>query len=141
PPGRGRRRPHDLAGRRMMQATHIEGNRWRVIDGDDVHNVFVPAGLDDEAGAAAAIAALQPPAPEVVAAWALDAAKDRLKARRDRAIAAGITIGDVTFATDDLSQQRITGAALAASLDPDLTINWKTDVGFVPLDAATIISV
>lgn len=61
-----------------------------------------------------------------------------LKARRDQAMASGVTIGGVTVATDDLSQQRLTSAALAAQIDPNSVVNWKTADGFVTLGAAQI---
>lgn len=67
------------------------------------------------------------------------AARDRIKARRDMAMAAGITVGGVSLATDDLSQQRITGAALAAMLDPDYAVQWKAGQGFVALTASQVI--
>lgn len=75
------------------------------------------------------------------AAAALAAACAALKARRDQAIAAGITVSGMAVATDDLSQQRITGAALAASLDGDYSVNWKTEAGFVELSAAQVLAV
>ena len=71
--------------------------------------------------------------------------EDRIRAirtRRDAAISAGITVAGMSVQTDDLSQQRITGAALAAMIDPTTTVNWKVADGqFVTLDAKTIIAV
>lgn len=65
----------------------------------------------------------------------------RIKAHRDKALEAGITLNGIRIQTDDVSQQRITGAALAAFLDPNLIVNWKTDAGFVQLTAAQIIGI
>lgn len=44
--------------------------------------------------------------------------------------------------TDDLSQQRIVGVALAATVDPTTAVRWKVaDGSFVTLDAPTIIAI
>ena len=68
--------------------------------------------------------------------------KRQIKERRDKAISAGTTINGVSVATDDLSQQRITGAALAATVDNTTTIKWKLpDDTFVTLDATQIIGI
>lgn len=65
-----------------------------------------------------------------------------LRVLRDAAIWAGIVVGGVAVYTDELSQQRITGAAVAAMLDQSLTINWKSADGtYVTLDAPTILAV
>ena len=78
--------------------------------------------------------------PDTVQALAAAERRAGIKARRDRAIAAGITLGGIGFATDDVSQQRIMGAALAALIDPEYSVAWKTAGGFVTLDAATILA-
>jgi len=68
--------------------------------------------------------------------------KRKIKERRDKAINAGTTISGVSVATDDLSQQRITGAALAATVDDTTTVKWKLpDDTFVTLDATQIIGI
>ena len=68
--------------------------------------------------------------------------RKRIKERRDKALVAGTTVNGVTIATDDLSQQRITGAALAATVDASTTVNWKLpDDTFVTLTAAQIIDI
>jgi len=68
--------------------------------------------------------------------------KAAIKTRRDEAINAGTTINGVSVATDDLSQQRITGAALAANIDNTTTVKWKLpDDTFVTLDATQIIGI
>jgi hypothetical protein len=64
----------------------------------------------------------------------------QIKDRRDKAINAGTTSSGMTIATDDLSQQRITGAALSATIDPTTTVKWKMpDDTFVGLDSNQII--
>ncbi len=64
-----------------------------------------------------------------------------LRRRRDLAIAAGTVRDGIPVQTDDLSQSRITGAALAATLDPEATVRWKmADGQFVTLDAPAIIA-
>lgn len=62
-------------------------------------------------------------------------------ARRYTAEMAGTTVQGMAIATDDRSQGLITGAALAAMLDADYTIKWKTAEGFVELTGAQIIGV
>lgn len=69
------------------------------------------------------------------------AIRDQIKARRDQAMRAGITVGGITVATDDTSQQRVTGAALAAMLDPGYTVQWKAGSGFVTLTAPQVIGI
>jgi hypothetical protein len=68
--------------------------------------------------------------------------KQAIKARRDEALNSGTTVNGVTVATDDLSQQRITSAALAATVDNTTTVKWKLpDDSFVTLDATQIIGI
>lgn len=68
--------------------------------------------------------------------------RNQIRQRRNQALASGITIGGITVHTDDVSQNRIVGAALAATLNPETMINWKcADGSFLTLDAATIIAV
>lgn len=76
---------------------------------------------------------------EAKAAEAAAAQRAAIKARRDQAIASGITVGGVTVATDDQSQSRVMGAAVAAMLDPNYTVQWKTASGFVTLSAPEVI--
>lgn len=78
---------------------------------------------------------------EDLAAEAVDRERDRIKARRNTALASGTTVSGMPIATDDTSQSRITGAALAVTLDPETTIQWKTGSGFVMLDAAQVIGI
>lgn len=64
-----------------------------------------------------------------------------IAARRYTAEMAGTVVQGMAIATDDRSQGLITGAALAAMLDADYTIKWKTAEGFVELTGAQIIGV
>jgi len=66
----------------------------------------------------------------------------RIKERRDKAMVGGMVVNGISIATDDLSQQRITGAALSAQIDSTTTVNWKLPDGtFTTLDAAQIIAI
>ena len=72
---------------------------------------------------------------------ALAQALAALKAARDAAIARGIEVDGLHVQTDDLSQSRLTAAALAAQLDPGATVRWKLATGdFVELTAPQIIA-
>lgn len=67
---------------------------------------------------------------------------EAVKARRDQAISSGITISGVPIHTDETSQTRIMGAAVAAMLDPDYSVQWKAADGtFVMLTAVQVIGI
>jgi hypothetical protein len=53
----------------------------------------------------------------------------------------GVTVNDMTVATDRESQALITGAALQATIDTEYSCQWKTAEGFVTLTAAMILAV
>lgn len=53
----------------------------------------------------------------------------------------GITVSGVPVATDDRSKLLIAGARIKADANPGFTTKWKTASGFVPIDAATIITI
>lgn len=61
-------------------------------------------------------------------------------ARYEREIA-GVEVNGVLIDTGRDSQALITGAALAAMLDSEYSLNWKTTSGFVHLSAPEIIAV
>lgn len=67
--------------------------------------------------------------------------KAEIAAARYEAETAGTTVNSVTIDTGRDSQALITGAALAAMLDDDYSLNWKTEAGFVHLTAPEIIAV
>lgn len=74
---------------------------------------------------------------------------DELKAQKKQEIAlaryeaetSGTTVNGVLIDTGRDSQALITGAALAAMLDGDYSLNWKTAAGFIHLTAPEIIAV
>lgn len=74
---------------------------------------------------------------------------DELKAKKKAEIAsaryesetAGTTVNGITIDTGRDSQALITGAAVAAMLDDDYSLNWKTEAGFIHLTAPEIIAV
>ena len=66
---------------------------------------------------------------------------DRIAARRYQAEISGTTIDGIPIDTGRDSQGLITGAALAAMLDPAYSVRWKTVAGFVDLTAQQIIGV
>ncbi|MDF5870830.1 DUF4376 domain-containing protein [Pseudomonas aeruginosa] len=63
-----------------------------------------------------------------------------IAARRYQAETAGITVNGMALPTDRDSQALVTGAALAAVIDPNYTCQWKTDGGFIDLNAQQIIT-
>lgn len=80
-----------------------------------------------------------PPAP--VDAPKAEAMRE-LKARRNAVLSSGMLVGGIPVYTDDISQQRLTAAALAATIDPTMTLNWKSAQGvFVTLTAPQIIGI
>ena len=65
----------------------------------------------------------------------------KIKQCRDQKLYSGLTVGGVSIASDNVTQSRLIAAMITAKEDPDYTINWKTDDGFVLLDADTIITI
>lgn len=66
--------------------------------------------------------------------------KAEIAAARYEAETAGTTVNGITIDTGRDSQALITGAALAAILDPEYSLNWKTTGVFVHLSAPEIIA-
>lgn len=74
---------------------------------------------------------------------------DKLKAQKKAEIAAarydaetaGTSVNGITIDTGRDSQALITGAAVAAMLDENYSLNWKTTAGFIHLTAPEIIAV
>lgn len=62
-----------------------------------------------------------------------------IAARRYEAETGGTTVEGMLVNTERDSQALLTGAALQAMLDPNYTVRWKTEGGFVDLDAQQII--
>lgn len=67
--------------------------------------------------------------------------KAAIAAARYEAETAGTTVNGVLIDTGRDSQALITGAALAAVIDDNYSLNWKTETGFVHLTAPEIIAV
>lgn len=53
----------------------------------------------------------------------------------------GFTLGNMKIATDDRSKNLLTGARIAADANPNYTIDWKTENGWVTLSSAQIIAI
>ncbi|WP_052750459.1 DUF4376 domain-containing protein [Pseudomonas putida] len=71
----------------------------------------------------------------LAAAWAQRIADRRFQAETGGAVVEGLTVN-----TERDSQSLLTGAAFAASLDPDYRIKWKTASGFVELTGDQVIA-
>lgn len=67
--------------------------------------------------------------------------KQQIASARYEAEIAGTVVDGVTIDTGRDSQALITGAALAAMLDENYSLNWKTTSGFIHLTAPEIIAV
>lgn len=67
--------------------------------------------------------------------------KSAIAAARYAAETAGTTVNGVLIDTGRDSQALITGAAVAAMLDENYSLNWKTTAGFIHLTAPEIIAV
>lgn len=63
-----------------------------------------------------------------------------IAARRYQAEIEGITVNGMHLPTDRDSQALVTGAALAAVIDPAYSCQWKTGEGFIDLAAQQIIA-
>ena len=79
--------------------------------------------------------------PEARAEKARAALRLAVKQARDQAIGAGLVVEGLPVATDDLSQGRLMGAALAAVIDPGAEVQWKLPDGrFVTLSGPQILT-
>lgn len=81
----------------------------------------------------------------ILVAPEVDVSPERIErdiaAARYQAETAGITLNGMHLPTDRDSQALVTGAALAAVLDPNYHCQWKTAEGFVDLEASQIIAI
>lgn len=66
---------------------------------------------------------------------------DRLAERRWEVETGGLQLNGMSVATDDRSKLLLFAAAEKARLNADFTTKWKTESGWVPLDAAAILAV
>ena len=73
---------------------------------------------------------------EVTAQWA-----DQSAARRFQVETGGVTVAGVQINTERDSQSLLTGAAFAASIDPDYRIKWKAETGFVDLTGEQVLGI
>jgi len=53
----------------------------------------------------------------------------------------GTTLMGMVINTDENSQQKVTGARVAANADPTLVIDWKAENGWVQLNAQIIVAI
>lgn len=94
-------------------------------------------------GTVTVVYTMRPKTPEELAAE-LNAAKAAkraaLAATRYTHEIGGTTVAGASLLTDRESQGLLTGAALAATLDPNYTVTWKAANGWVTLDAPTLIA-
>lgn len=67
--------------------------------------------------------------------------KSAVADRRYREEVKGIVVNGMKINTERASQSLITGAALSAMLDSSYTCRWKTDEGFISLDAQSLLAV
>ncbi|WP_454914973.1 DUF4376 domain-containing protein [Xanthobacter sediminis] len=125
----------------MAIATLMAGNLWTVTDEAGAHlmQIAAPAGADAAAVLAiyAEVTGATAPTLEAVRADALT----RLADRRWRAETGGIVVGGLPLPTDERAQLKITGAAVAAERDPEMSITWKCDGGaWATLTAAQVLA-
>lgn len=64
-----------------------------------------------------------------------------ISAERYKREVVGITVDSFVINTTRGGQALIAGAALSAMIDPGYTCNWKTDSGFVELNASQLVKV
>lgn len=74
-------------------------------------------------------------------AWPLAPLPEYLAEKRWRVETGGITVNAMPISTTRSSQALITGAYNLVQLDPAKIIDWKTQTGFVPLDATAIAAI
>ena len=65
----------------------------------------------------------------------------QIAARRFQAETGGVIVEGIQINTDRDSQSLLTGAAFAASIDPDYRIKWKAETGFVDLTGEQVMGI
>ena len=65
----------------------------------------------------------------------------QIAARRFQVETGGVTVAGVQINTERDSQSLLTGAAFAASIDPDYRIKWKAETGFVDLTGEQVMGI
>lgn len=106
------------------------------LDGTPIDVPGVLSELTEAEYQAALDAELLARSVKTMASWA-----DQIAARRFQVETGGVTVAGVKLNTERDSQSLLTGAAFAASIDPDYRIKWKAETGFVDLSAQQIIGV
>jgi hypothetical protein len=115
----------------------INGDRTRVVAEEQPdYRAWLEAGNEPEVVEYVELPVNETPL-EVVKAQK----KSEIAAARYAAEVGGVTVNGMAIDTSRESQALVTGAALAATLDPAYTCRWKTAGGFVTLDAATVLAV
>lgn len=66
--------------------------------------------------------------------------KDQVAAIRWEKERIGTNFNGLNIPTDDVTQTKILGAALAATIDLNYTVKWKTPLGFIDLDSTMILA-
>jgi hypothetical protein len=80
--------------------------------------------------------------PDEIAALAIEKAEEvtgSITLCRDTKLFGGISVNGIDVQTDDLSQQRLMAARIIAKEDPNYTVNWKSQNGFVTLTSPMIV--
>lgn len=72
--------------------------------------------------------------------WTIDYAP-RIAERRYLSEVSGMVVNGLKVNTDDRSKLLINGAALEATIDPNYTMQWKMEDGFVQLTGEQVISI
>lgn len=68
-------------------------------------------------------------------------ARKLIKAKRDEMIGTPVYVSGVAVGTDDTTQMRLTGTAVAAMMDPNYTVSWKMlNNEFIQLNAQQVIA-
>ena len=110
------------------------GMRW----GDEVLTIDAERKVVKVARKQVAMTAAEKAARDalVAAGWA-----DLIAARRWQVETGGTTVAGVQVNTERDSQALLTGAAFAATLDPDYRIKWKAETGFVDLTGEQVLGI
>lgn len=59
---------------------------------------------------------------------------------RNQKIHGGLTVAGIAIQSDDTTQARLHAVRYMADLNPAFTVQWKTENGYVTLDATTIVA-
>lgn len=110
----------------------LEGSGWALLEIEpQPSGYFIPGEVREEDG-------------RYIRGWAFadltdEQWTDKIAARRYQVETGGTTVEGVQVNTERDSQALLTGAAFAASLDPNYQIKWKAATGFVDLTGEQVI--